>query len=80
MVKKDIKVDGEAFFKALSGGSRSGTTGEDSRVLRSFMRLSSYSWGIVGASAFAAAVLWNLKGRLDTKIESGKPVKKGKDD
>merc|ERR1712000_39866 len=40
------------------------------------MKLSSYSWGIVGATAFAAWGLWALKKRWDTpKIENVEKVK-----
>jgi hypothetical protein len=35
--------------------------------IRQFMRLSNFSYGIVGATLFAALVLWNLKGRVDKK-------------
>jgi hypothetical protein len=35
--------------------------------IRQFMRLSNFSYGIVGATVFAALVLWNLTGRVDKK-------------
>ena len=40
-------------------------TNDAARHMRLFMKLSSFSWGIAGASAFAAYGLWMLNKRLN---------------
>ena len=66
MVKR-AKVTGDELFSALKLERASA---EQTRHMRLFMRLANYSWGIVGASAFTAALLWKLKQRVDESTSS----------